>query len=64
MIVKYADSVISDERVLDPFNGCVLSREVPIDKLFEFAEEKDTKTKFDDVAGLDEEKHELAEIVD
>ncbi len=28
------------------------------------AEEKDTKTKFDDVAGLDEEKHELAEIVD
>ena len=44
MIVKYADSVISDERVLDPFNGCVLSREVPIDKLFEFAEEKDTKT--------------------
>ena len=28
------------------------------------AEEKDTRTKFDDVAGLDEEKHELAEIVD
>ena len=28
------------------------------------AEEKDTKTKFNDVAGLDEEKHELAEIVD
>ena len=28
------------------------------------AEEKNTKTKFDDVAGLDEEKHELVEIVD
>ncbi len=28
------------------------------------AEEKDTRTKFDDVAGLDEEKHELVEIVD
>ncbi len=28
------------------------------------AEEKDTKTKFDDVAGLEEEKHELVEIVD
>ncbi len=27
-------------------------------------EEKNTKTKFDDVAGLDEEKHELVEIVD
>ena len=24
---------------------------------------KNTKTKFDDVAGLDEEKHELVEIV-
>ena len=28
------------------------------------AEEKDTRTKFDDVAGLDEEKHEMMEIVD
>ena len=28
------------------------------------AEEKNIKTKFDDVAGLDEEKHELVEIVD
>ena len=45
MIVKYADAVISDERVLDPFNGCVLAREVPTDKLFEYAEEKDAKTK-------------------
>ena len=45
MIVKYADAVISDERVLDPFNGCVLAREVPTDKLFEYAEEKDVKTK-------------------
>ena len=45
MIVKYADAVISDERVLDPFNGCALAREVPTDKLFEYAEEKDVKTK-------------------
>ena len=45
MIVKYADTVISDERALDPFNGCVLSREVPINKLFEYAEEKDPSTK-------------------
>ena len=45
MIVKYANAVISDERVLDPFNGCALARDVPTDKLFEYAEEKDVKTK-------------------
>lgn len=43
MLVKYADTVITDERALDPFDGCTLSREVPIEKLLEYAEDSNNQ---------------------
>lgn len=43
-LVEYADAVIMDLRVFDEKDGCILAREVPMDKLFEYAETKDEKT--------------------
>ena len=38
MLIKYADTVITGEKILNPFEGCSLAREVPTEKLFEYAE--------------------------
>lgn len=58
MITEYADAIVSGkrsdnsnekstdeiDRALDPFDGCTLAREVPTERLFEYAEATDEKT--------------------